>query len=109
MSHATDPAIDDFIAQTPDAHVGPIIVTDATIEEPGPHIVFVNEAFTRMFGYEAHEVLGRNPRMFQGPATERPVLDRLRAALVRGEPFVGGTVNYRKDGTAFPLQWSVTP
>ncbi|KQO89168.1 histidine kinase [Methylobacterium sp. Leaf90] len=86
-----------------------ILITSADLDEPGPRIEYVNPAFTRMTGYEADEVLGLTPRILQGPATERAVLDRMRAALRAGEPFQGETVNYRKDGSAYVVEWLITP
>ncbi|MEE7455296.1 histidine kinase [Methylorubrum populi] len=86
-----------------------IVITSAELEEPGPSIEYTNPAFTRMTGYEAHEVIGRTPRLLQGPETERAVLDRMRAALVAGEPFQGEAVNYRKDGSTYTVEWLITP
>jgi PAS domain S-box-containing protein len=40
-----------------------VLVTEAgPIDEPGPRIVFVNEAFERITGYSSAEALGRSPR-----------------------------------------------
>lgn len=85
-----------------------VIVTDSRLDEPGPVIVHVNEVFTRMTGYSAEEVLGRSPRFLQGPDTRRDVLDRLRSRLSSGQAFVGRTVNYRKDGEPFMLEWVIS-
>ncbi|MBA2447694.1 MAG: PAS domain S-box protein [Chloroflexi bacterium] len=86
-----------------------IMVTTADLDQPGPLIVSVNPAFTRMTGYPAEEAVGRSPRILQGPKTDRAVLDRLRQSLTRGEPFHGEAINYRKDGTEFYLEWRVAP
>lgn len=86
-----------------------VIVTDAELELPGPRILYVNPAFERMTGYERHELLGATPRIFQGPETERVTLQRLRQALAYGGNFVGTTLNYRKDGTYYVVQWRVEP
>lgn len=86
-----------------------ILITSAELDEPGPRIEYVNPAFTRMTGYEAREVLGASPRILQGPTTDRAVLDRMRAALRAGEPFQGEAVNYRKDGSAYTVEWLITP
>lgn len=85
----------------------PVIITDAQLDAPGPRILYVNPAYSRVFGYEPDEVIGRTPRMTQGPATDRAVLARLRHRLEAGEPFVGEAVNYRKDGTPFLLEWEI--
>jgi len=84
-------------------------VTTADLDAPGPRIVYANPAFSRITGYEPDEILGRNPRFLQGPATDRAVLERLRQSLDAGESFAGETVNYRKDGTEFWMNWRVTP
>lgn len=86
-----------------------ILITSAELDEPGPLIAYVNSAFTRMTGYEAHEVIGRSPRLLQGSRTERAVLDRMRAALTAGERFQDEAVNYRKDGSTYVVEWLITP
>ena len=78
-----------------------ILITDAELDLPGPRIVFVNPAFTKMTGYTAEEVIGKTPRILQGPRTDKTVLSRLRQTLERGEVFEGEAVNYRKDGKEF--------
>ncbi|MCG5531383.1 EAL domain-containing protein [Halorhodospira halochloris] len=87
----------------------PVVITDAQLEEPGPHIIYVNNAFTRLTGYTADEVIGATPRLLQGPATDREMLDRLKEALKAGQYFKAETWNYRKDGTPYRIQWSIAP
>jgi PAS domain S-box-containing protein len=41
-----------------------LIITDAE-DINHPRILYVNEAFTKMTGYSAEEVLGKSPHMFQ--------------------------------------------
>lgn len=86
-----------------------IIITDAQLDLPGPKIQFVNPAFTAMTGYPAAEALGKTPRMLQGPRTDKAVTERLRQCLEKGEVFAGETINYRKDGTAYFVEWQVAP
>jgi PAS domain S-box-containing protein len=86
-----------------------VVVTDADLEPPGPRIVYVNPAYTRMTGYAPDEVLGRNPGLLQGPDTDHAALARIRAALRRGEPVREELLNYRKDGTPFWVEISVVP
>ena len=86
-----------------------VVITTAALDEPGPVITFVNSAFERMTGYDRRDVVGRTPRMFQGPDTSRAVLDRMRAALEAEKSFEGETINHRKNGDAFCLRWAVVP
>lgn len=84
-----------------------VVITTAEMDEPGPEIVFVNRAFTDVTGYSADEVLGRTPRLLQGPLTDRRVLDRLRDDVVAGRPFSGEAINYRSDGSPFVMSWRI--
>ena len=86
-----------------------IVVTDTLLDEPGPRIVYANPAFFEMTGYTLDEVKGKSPRMLQGPKSDRTVLRRLRESLQAGETFRGETVNYRKDGTEFIMEWHIAP
>lgn len=86
-----------------------IIITEPDIDPPGPRFIYVNPAFTDITGYTPQDVSGKTPRILQGASTERVVLDGLRAALERGEPFRGHTRNYRKDGTEFMNEWYIAP
>lgn len=86
-----------------------VLITSAELDEPGPRIEYVNPAFTCLTGYTVNEVIGRTPRILQGPDTDRDVLDRMRTALSAGEPFQAETINYRKDGTTYVVEWLITP
>ena len=87
-----------------------ILVTEAQpLDEPGPGIEYVNPSFEDMTGYAEAELLGKTPRLLQGPKTDRAVLDSLREALEAGESWEGETINYRKDGTEYWVRWSIAP
>lgn len=83
-----------------------ITVTRAS-ESSGPEIVYVNDAFTQLTGYPTGEVIGETPGILQGPHTDSDVLKRLDEMVARGEPFHGQTINYRKDGSPFEMEWKV--
>ena len=51
-----------------------IVITDADLKEPGPKIVYVNEAFTRLTGYLPKEVIGKKSRHSAG--TGKPSCSR---------------------------------
>ncbi len=87
-----------------------VVITDGKLEGPDhPKILYVNRAFEEFTGYSASEVLGKTPRVLQGERTERKVLDRLKETLQKGEFFEGNTINYKKDGTPYHVEWNITP
>ena len=76
-----------------------MIVTDA--RQGDNPIVFVNDAFLALTGYQRDEVIGRNCRFLQGPDTDPVQVDRLRHAVAHGEDIALDILNYRKDGSTF--------
>lgn len=87
-----------------------VIITEAApLDEPGPRIVFVNEAFERRTGYSRQEVMGRSPRLLQGPQTQRASLDRVRHALQQWQAVRVDLLNYRKDGHPFWIDLEISP
>lgn len=87
-----------------------VMITEAEpIDEPGPRIVFVNEAFERLTGYTQAEVLGRTPRILQGPGTGRAALDRIRGAMARWQPVRQEVLNYTKAGRPFWNEIDMVP
>ena len=44
-----------------------VVITPAELDRPGPEIVYANPAFQAMTGYAQEELLGRSPRLLQGP------------------------------------------
>ena len=87
-----------------------VIITEAgPFSEPGPRIVFVNEAFERRTGYTRDEVIGRTPRLLQGPNTQRRALDQIRAALEEWRPARVDLINYKKNGEPFWVDLDVSP
>ena len=87
-----------------------VLITEAwPVDLPGPRIVYANQAFTRTTGYSQEEVLGRTPRLLQGPNSDRATLDRVRAALEGWQAVVAEMLNYRKDGSTFWVEFSIVP
>ncbi len=84
-----------------------VVITTADLDNP--EIVYVNPAFCQMTGWERDEVIGRTPAILQGEQTDRGVTQRLRRALEEGRTFEGRTINYRKDGRPFHIEWRTSP
>ena len=87
-----------------------VLITEAgSIDAPGPRIVFVNDAFENHTGYSRGEVLGKAPRMLQGTLTQRPELDRIRAALLQAQPVRAELINYKKNGDLYWIELDIVP
>ena len=80
-----------------------------TRADAGYPILYVNPTFTELTGYSFDEVAGKDPGILQGPKTDQKLLERLREKLDSGETFHGKTVNYRKDGSEFIMEWKIFP
>ncbi|WP_299307054.1 PAS domain-containing protein [uncultured Croceicoccus sp.] len=76
-----------------------ICISDA--RAPDMPIVFANQAFLHLTGYEREDVLGRNCRFLQGPDTDPETVARVRDGLDDERVRVTILRNYRKDGTPF--------
>jgi PAS domain S-box-containing protein len=86
-----------------------VLITTANLEAPGPHILYVNRAFEKMTGWRRNEILGKTPRILQGPKTEQGIFYNMKEYLKKGKIWSGKTVNYRKDGSEFYMEWSIVP
>jgi PAS domain S-box-containing protein len=82
-------------------------VVDARL--PDLPLVWVNPAFERLTGHRSVDVIGRNCRFLQGPATDRAAVDRIRQALTAGDEVTETLVNYRPDGSSWWNQVTITP
>ncbi|MEZ5690284.1 MAG: ATP-binding protein [Rickettsiales bacterium] len=86
-----------------------IVITKANLDNDGPKIVYVNEAFSKITGYRANEVIGKTPRILQGEQTNRETLLAIKNCLLEGKPFKGELLNYRKDGEPYWLDIGIVP
>lgn len=85
-----------------------VVITTDKLDLPGPIFVHVNDAFVRMTGYQREELIGSTPRILQGADTDRRILNRLKSNLQAGDSFEGQTWNYRKDGTPYLVEWTIS-
>ncbi|HIF59849.1 MAG TPA: PAS domain-containing protein [Rhodospirillales bacterium] len=83
-----------------------ILVTDASRDAK---IIYANKAFKSLTGFSPADVIGKTPKILQGPATDKKVLARLAVALRKGIRFEGKAINYKKDRTPFIMYWRVVP
>jgi PAS domain S-box-containing protein len=93
-AHGTDP-----FAEAVRATRMPMVISDPRL--PDNPIVFTNDAFCRLTGYERDEIVGRNCRFLQGPETDPAVTARIREAVRSAQPIQIDIRNHRKSGEAF--------
>jgi len=72
-------------------------------------IVFCNAAFCEQTGYAESEVIGRNCRFLQGPATDPTTVKRIAEGLGKREIVSEEIYNYRHDGRGFWNALYVSP
>jgi PAS domain S-box-containing protein len=83
-----------------------IMVTDVALDGPtGPRILYVNQAWLKMTGYDRNELRNKTPRILQGKHTDQAVVGLLKEKLLNREVFHGQTWNYRKNGQPFLMNW----
>ncbi|MDY6783686.1 MAG: PAS domain S-box protein [Cyanobacteriota bacterium] len=90
-----------------DASKSGILVTDPNA--PDNPIVYVNSGFEQLTGYSEAEVVGRNCRFLRGDSDEQKGLSELREAIANGRDCCAVLQNYRKDGSPFWNQLSISP
>lgn len=72
-------------------------------------LIYVNQGFEALTGYKADEILYRDCRFLQNGDNQQPGLDRIRDALREGKSCREVIRNYKKDGTLFWNELSMTP
>ncbi|WNJ19862.1 PAS domain-containing protein [Pontibacter sp. G13] len=89
-----------------------VVIADAgSIDEAhnGPKVLDVNPAFEEVTGYSRADIIGKTPRILQGPDTDRAELDKIRQALENVEAVEAEVINYKKDGTPFRSNLVINP
>ncbi|ATW87508.1 PAS domain S-box-containing protein [Halohasta litchfieldiae] len=84
-----------------------IAITDPTLDD-NP-MVYANDQFCELTGYDRAEILGRNCRFMQGPASDPETVDEIRQGIESHEPVSVTLQNYRKDGTQFWNKLDIAP
>jgi diguanylate cyclase (GGDEF)-like protein/PAS domain S-box-containing protein len=78
------------------------------IADPKGHILYVNRAYLAITGYTRAGILGKTCRFLQGPLTDLDMIEDMRAAMRRCTDFSGEILNYRKNGSVFWNDLSIT-
>ena len=84
-----------------------VVISDATL--PDKPIIYCNRAFEQITGYSPEEVLGKSCRFLQGAETDSNALAEIRTSLREGRDCQVILQNYRKDGTSFWNELTISP
>jgi PAS domain S-box-containing protein len=85
---------------------GIVIVDNNT---PGMPLTYVNKAFETLTGYSREFSVGKNCKFLQGPETDEKQVDKIRTAIKKAESCKVILLNYKKDGTKFWNELSISP
>ncbi|MDT3709792.1 MAG: PAS domain-containing protein [Pseudomonadaceae bacterium] len=72
-------------------------------------LIYANPAFERLTGYAVDDILYRDCRFLQGDDRDQPGLQAIREAVKSNQPCRQVIRNYRKEGTPFWNELSITP
>lgn len=86
-------------------HRGKVIL----LTDPRLHIIFASSNMVAMNGYQPAEVLGKTPEIFQGDATDRRCIGRIRKAIASRSAFSERLINYHKNGTVYSCEIEAYP
>lgn len=86
-----------------------VMVTDATLDRPGPYIRYVNPAFSVVTGWAAEKVLGGSPRLLQGAGTDPATMAAIGTALRAGCEARARILNYTRNGVPFWSDMQIIP
>jgi PAS domain S-box-containing protein len=84
-----------------------VVITDPN--RPDNPIIYTNPAFTEITGYGADEILGQNCRFLQRDENNQPALKEVRKAIRAGTALTTVLRNYKKDGTLFFNELTISP
>ena len=71
-------------------------------------VSYVNQAFTRAYGFTSDEIVGRHASMVDSGMHPKALFDEIWATARAGKTWTGALVNKRKDGTAFEVEAVIT-
>jgi len=80
-----------------------------SITDPRANILFANEAFTRVTGYSAEEIVGKNESILSNHTSPDALYHEMWSALSGQRPWSGKLLNRRKDGELYLAELSISP
>ncbi|WP_082223243.1 bacterio-opsin activator domain-containing protein [Halosimplex carlsbadense] len=87
----------------------PVGITIADGKRRDTPLIYVNDAFEQLAGYDEANVLGRNCNFMQGDESEEAKIAEMAAAIDEGDPVSVELVNYTDDGEQFWNRVHIAP
>lgn len=84
-----------------------ILITDA--QQKDNPVIYCNSTFEKITGYSCEEVLGTNPRFLHNRGEDQVEVAKMTRAIKNGDKCRVQVRNYKKDGTLFWNEVSITP
>ncbi len=78
-----------------------------TITDLEDRLVFVNKAFTRIYGYEPEEVIGKRTDFLRSNKNDPELINAIHPSTLQGG-WRGRIINKRKDGSEFTIELSTS-
>ena len=72
-------------------------------------ITYVNEAFEKISGYEAKDILGKEPNFFKSGMTKDEIYQDMNQKLSHGQKWEGTLINKKKSGLIYYEKASIAP
>ncbi len=92
----------DLLEQVFESSYSGVVITDAS-----PNIIEVNPAFTRITGYEAEEVHGKNPHLLASGRHDHVFYQKMWDDITGSGHWEGEIWNRRKNGEVYPSWLSI--
>jgi len=84
-------------------------VVIADINQPNQPLIYCNPAFEKISGYSQEEIIGHNCKFLQGADTDPQAVNIIRQAVRSQTGCCVVLKNYRKDGTSFWNELTISP
>lgn len=95
--------------QTLLAHALESVANAIFITDEEGHIVWLNQAFSRLCGYSPDELLGNTPSMLSSGMQSKSFYADLWQTILSGNAWRGIMIDRRKDGSLYRVDETITP
>jgi len=110
-TRAPAPAIQQNTELPPEAYRQAVDQADLAISitDARANILFANESFTRVTGYGADEIVGKNESVLSNHTTPAALYQAMWGELTAQRPWSGKVLNRRKDGALYLAELTISP